>query len=126
VAHYARGQVLRAQRRYAEAIPEYEAALSANPNWVSTVHFLAQCKFYTGSIEEAIQLDEQIIRLSPRDPAIFGWYRQIGLIHLVQSRTNEAVVVWLEKARNAAPVPPPTRLPAIPNALPPNSPKLAG
>jgi len=56
---------------------------------------------FTGSIEEVIPLEEQAIRLSPRDPAIGGWYRQIGLVHLVQSRTSEAVM-WLERARNAA------------------------
>jgi adenylate cyclase len=108
LAHYAKGQLLRAQGRYAEAIPEYEAALSYNPNWVHAVHALARCKFFTGSMEEVIPLEEQAIRLSPRDPGIGGWYRQIGLVHLVQSRTDEAVV-WLEKARNAAPAHPDIR-----------------
>jgi adenylate cyclase len=105
LAHFAKGQLLRAQCRYAEAIPEYEAALSYNPNWVHALHALARCKFFTGSMEEVIPLEEQAIRLSPRDAGIGGWYRQIGLVHLVQSRTKEAVV-WLEKARNAAPAHP--------------------
>jgi adenylate cyclase len=99
-AHGAYGDVLRAKRRYAEAIPEYETAFSFNPNAVWHLHSLACCKFFIGSIEESISLEEQAIRLSPRDPFIAVWYRQIGLVHLVQSRTNEAVV-WLEKARNA-------------------------
>jgi adenylate cyclase len=105
LAHFAKGQLLRAQRRYAEAIPEYEAALSYNPNWVHALHALARCKFFTGSIEEVIPLEEQAIRLSPRDAGIGGWYHQIGLVHLVQSRTEEAVV-WLEKACNTAPAHP--------------------
>ena len=105
LAHFAKGQLLRAQCRYAEAIPEYEAALSYNPNWVHALHALARCKFFTGSIEQVIPLEQQAIRLSPRDAGIGGWYRQIGLVHLVLSRTNEAVV-WLEKARNAAPAHP--------------------
>jgi adenylate cyclase len=105
IAHFARGQLLRSQPRYADAIPEYEAALSYNPNWVHALHALARCKFFTGSIGEVIPLEEQAIRLSPRDPGIGGWYRQIGLVHLVQSRTNEAIS-WLEKARNAAPAHP--------------------
>jgi len=96
LAHFAKGQLLRAQRRCAEAIPEYEAALSYNPNWVHALHALARSKFFTGSIEDVIPLEEQAIRLSPRDAGIGGWYRQIGLVHLMQSRTNEAVV-WLEK-----------------------------
>ena len=100
LAHYANSDVLRAKRRYAEAIAEYEMALSFNPNAVSSLHSLAYCKFFIGSIEEAISLEEQAIRPSPRDPFIGVRYRQIGLVRLVRSRTNEAVV-WLEKARNA-------------------------
>jgi TolB-like protein len=108
LAHFAKGQLLRAQLRYAEAISEYEAALSYNPNWVHALHSLARCKFFTGSIEEVIPLEEQAIRLNPRDPAIGGWYRQIALVHLVQSRMSEAVM-WLERARNAAPAHPDIR-----------------
>ncbi len=54
----------------------------------------------TGSIEEVIPLAEQGIRLSPRDPLIGNFYSRIGLVHLLQSRTDEAII-WLEKARSA-------------------------
>jgi adenylate cyclase len=92
--------VLRAQRRFAEAIPEYEMVLASNRNWVGVLHALAQCKLFAGSIEETIPLEEQVIRLSPRDPQLGLWYVQIGLVHLLQSRADEAIV-WLEKARGA-------------------------
>ena len=65
----------------------------------------AWCKLYTGSIEEVIPLVEQAIRLSPRDPDIGFWYFLIGTVHLLQSRTDEAIV-WLEKARSAIPATP--------------------
>jgi len=59
----------------------------------------------TGSIEEVIPLEEQAIRVSPRDPYI-GWrYSAIGTVHLLQSRTD-AAIVWLEKACNAIPASP--------------------
>ena len=97
--------MLSAQRRYVEAIPEFETVLALNGNWVGALHSLGQCKLYTGSIEEAIPLVEQAIRLSPRDP-LTGYYHQlIGLVHLLQSRADEAVI-WLEKARNAIPTHP--------------------
>jgi adenylate cyclase len=102
IAHFAKGQLLRAQRRYAEAIPEYETMLASNRNWVYGFFALGQCKLFTGSIEETIPLVEQAIRLSPRDPQLGVWYFSIGQVHLLQSRTDEAIV-WLEKARNAAP-----------------------
>jgi TolB-like protein/class 3 adenylate cyclase/Flp pilus assembly protein TadD len=100
--HFAKGQLLRAQRRFAEAIPEYETVLALDRNSVFSFFALGVCKLFTGSIEETIPLIEQAIRLSPRDPTIGVWYSLIGMVYLLQSRTDEAVI-WLEKARNANP-----------------------
>jgi adenylate cyclase len=102
LTHYARGQLRRAQRRYAEAIPEYETLLALDRNWVYAYFALGQCKLYTGLIEETIPLLAQAIRLSPRDPSLGLWYWQIALVHLLQSHTDEAIN-WLEKARNHTP-----------------------
>ena len=108
LAHLAKGQVLRAQKRYDEAIPEYETVLAFNRNWLLAIASLGWSKFLTGSMEEAIPLHEQAIRLSPRDPLIGVWYWRIGAVHLLQSRTDEAIP-WLEKARNANPAHPHNR-----------------
>ncbi|HMD64344.1 MAG TPA: winged helix-turn-helix domain-containing tetratricopeptide repeat protein [Stellaceae bacterium] len=103
LAHYSKGQVLRVQRRYAEAISEYEAVLASDRNSAYSFYNIGQCKLFTGLIEETIPLTERAIRLSPRDPFALGsWYQQIGLVHLLQSRTDEAII-WLEKARNHSP-----------------------
>jgi tetratricopeptide (TPR) repeat protein len=105
LAHYAKGQVLRTQHRYDEAISEYETVLALNRNWVSAYHLIGLCKLYIGPIEEVIPAQEHAIRLSPRDPVIGTLYMRIGLVHLLQSRTEEAIL-WLEKARNANPARP--------------------
>ena len=102
LVHAAKGEVLRAQSRWEDAIPEYETVLAFYRNSAAALHALGQCKLFTGSIEEVIPLDEQAIRLSPRDPYIGNFFQRIGLVHLLQSRTDEAVV-WLEKARSANP-----------------------
>jgi adenylate cyclase len=99
LAHIAKAHLLRAQRRYSEAIPEYETALAYNRNYVYAYFALGKCKLYTRSIEETIPLVERAIRLSPRDPELGVWYKQIGHVHLLQSHTDEAVI-WLQKARN--------------------------
>jgi adenylate cyclase len=104
-AHLVKGEVLRAQGRYEDAIPEYETGLALNRNFVGALHGLAWCKLYAGSIDEVIPLEEQAIRLSPRDPGIAYRHGLIGLVHLLQSRTDEAIV-WLEKARSAMPTVP--------------------
>jgi TolB-like protein/class 3 adenylate cyclase/Flp pilus assembly protein TadD len=102
LAHLARGQVLRAQNRYEEAIPEYETVLAFNRNWPLAIASLGWSKFLTGSMEEAVPLHEQAIRLSPRDPLVGNWYFRIGAVRLLQSLTGEAIL-WLEKARNPNP-----------------------
>jgi tetratricopeptide (TPR) repeat protein len=102
LAHYAKGHVLRARGLPEQAIPEYETVLALNRNWVFAISALAQCKLATGSIDEVISLQEQAIRISPRDPAIGVFYHLIGLVHLLQSRTDEAIR-WFEDARTAAP-----------------------
>jgi adenylate cyclase len=101
-AHTAKGQVLRAQGRWEEAIAEFETVLAINPNATVVLNILAGCKLLIGSIEEVIPLEERAIRLSPRDPLIGHFYRRIGHVHLLQSRTDDAIL-WLEKARFAIP-----------------------
>jgi adenylate cyclase len=105
LAHLVKGGVLRAQNQWKEAVLEYEAALALNRNMVGALNELGWCKLFTGSIDEVIPLEDQAIRLNPRDPGITYRYGLIGLVHLLQSRTDEALV-WLEKARSAMPTMP--------------------
>jgi len=99
-ARYVQGQVLRAQNRFEEAIPEYERALALDRNSVIALAGLGTCKFFTGVLDEVIPAHEQAIRLSPRDPWLPNWYWRIGMAHLLQARTDEAIL-WLERAKNA-------------------------
>jgi tetratricopeptide (TPR) repeat protein len=101
-AHFVKGDVLRAQRRCEEAIPEYETALASDRNFGVALNGLASCKLYVGSIDEVIPLGSKLFASAPRDPAIGFRYFLIGAVHLLQSRTDEAIV-WLEKARSAIP-----------------------
>jgi len=103
--HFAKGEILDAQQRFEEAIPEYETVIAFNRNWADATSSLGHCKLLTGSIEEAIPLMEQAIRLSPRDPNIALMYFRIGEVHLLQSHADEAIP-WLEKARSAMPTVP--------------------
>jgi tetratricopeptide (TPR) repeat protein len=125
--------MLRAQGRCEEAVLEYEHVTALNRNWVLVIAALGWCKFLIGEIDQALLLHEQAIRLSPRDPGIGNWYDRIGRIHLLQSRTNEAIR-WLERAHGANPAHPNIRidlaaayaLEGESTGLPPNSPTLAG
>jgi TolB-like protein/Flp pilus assembly protein TadD len=103
--HYAKGQILRVQNRYADAIPEFETVLALDRNLVFATAVLGYCKLITGSIEDAIPAQERAIRLSPRDPGIWLFYFWTGVAHLLQSHVDEARS-WFEKACTANPVQP--------------------
>src|SRR5205823_6200481 len=97
-AHFVKGRLLSRERRCEEAVPEFEIALAANSNNPYALVEQSMCKFKTGgSDQEAIALTEQAIRLSPRDPGMSWWYTWIGFVHLLQSRTDQAIA-WMEKA----------------------------
>ena len=100
--HFAKGEILRAQGRFKEAVPEFETVLATDRNNAWALFALAQCRLRTGSIEDVIPLVAQAIRLSPRDPNVGLMYFRIGEVHLLQSQADEAIS-WLEKARSANP-----------------------
>jgi TolB-like protein/Flp pilus assembly protein TadD len=100
--HSIKGEILRAQGRFAEAAPEFETVLKFDPNDAWALFALAHCELNAGSIDEVVPLVERAIRLSPRDPNIGLMYFRIGEVHLLQSQVGEAIT-WLEKARSANP-----------------------
>jgi TolB-like protein/class 3 adenylate cyclase/Tfp pilus assembly protein PilF len=97
MAHYARAQVLRAESRCAEAIPEYETAIALDRSRAPGYAHVGWCKFLTGSIDGAISYLERAIRLSPSGPGIAPWYGRIGVIQLLEAHTAEAIAS-LEKS----------------------------
>jgi adenylate cyclase len=99
LAHYVKGQVLRAQSRCKEAIPEFERAIALDRSRAPAYAHIGWCKFLTGSVDDAIPYFEQAIRLSPHEPGIAPWYGRMGVIDLLQSHTDEAIVL-LEKANS--------------------------
>jgi tetratricopeptide (TPR) repeat protein len=102
LAHLAKAHLLKAAGRCEEAIPEYEMLIALDPNSLIALANLGQCKILTGSMDDGIALEEKVIRLSPRDPINGNRYDAIGMAHLLQSRTDEAIG-WLEKARSLSP-----------------------
>ena len=103
LAHFAKGQVLRAQQRPEEALSEYEIVLVLNRNWVNALAAISWCKLYAGLVEQVIPDLEHAIRLSPRDPFIGAWYNRIGTVHLLRCQLDEAIE-WFKRAQRANPV----------------------
>ena len=101
-AHFVKGQLLRVQGRIEEALFEYETVIASDRNSVPGLVNVARCRMLTGSLDEAIPLMEQAIRLSPHNPYNGNYFASIGTVHLLQSRSDEAIA-WFEKARSANP-----------------------
>jgi adenylate cyclase len=96
-AHYAKGQVLRAQSLCKEAIPEYETTIALDPSRAPAYAHVGWCKFLTGSVDQALPYFEHAIRINPSGPGIAPWYGRMGVMQLLESHIDEAVVS-LEKA----------------------------
>jgi len=99
LAHYAKAQVLRAQSRFKEAIPEYETAIALDPSRAPAYAHVGWCQFLTGSAEDALPYFEHAIRLNPSGPGIAPWYGRMGVVQLLESHID-AALVSLEKASN--------------------------
>jgi adenylate cyclase len=97
-AHYAKGQVLRAQSRCTEAIPEYETAIALDSSRAAGYAHVGWCKFLTGSVDDALPYFQRAIRINPSGPGIAPWYGRMGVMQLLESHTDEAIAS-LEKAR---------------------------
>ena len=67
LAHFAKAQLLRAQHHCEAAIPEYETVLADNRNALPSIGNIGRCKIYLGLMDDGVALEEQAIRLSPRD-----------------------------------------------------------
>jgi tetratricopeptide (TPR) repeat protein len=73
-AHSVKGHVLRAEKRFDDAIAEYERALALDPNFAYAVAALGDTYSALGQYEKAVEFYDKAIRLSPHDPDLSFWY----------------------------------------------------
>jgi len=96
-AHYVKGQILRAQKHFEQAMVEYETVIALYPMSVWARAHLGRAKINNGQPAEAIPLLEQAMRISPRDPNIGFMHYRLGIANLLLGNTDEAIR-WYEKA----------------------------
>ena len=104
---FTKGQVLRAERRFDDAIAEYERALALDPNLATSVASLGDTYFALGQYEKAIEFYDKATRLSPRDPDLFFWYTNKGVAYFALKQDDQAI----ECARRAIAINPSFALP---------------
>ncbi|HXQ50261.1 MAG TPA: adenylate/guanylate cyclase domain-containing protein [Stellaceae bacterium] len=110
-AHWVHGVVLRALKRFDEAAAAFEQAIALDRNFAPAYGSLGDLVTWLGRPEETIRLNEQAMRLSPRDPLVGNWQFDIGVAHFYM-RDDEQTVKWLLRARTSNP-----QLPLVPALL---------
>jgi adenylate cyclase len=98
------GLLRRVQNRLTEARIEFEVAISLGANDNYTHGQLAWTLLFLGQPRAGLVRAEKILRLSPRDPSIWGAYLILGWCQLLLNQ-GELVIEQLIKSRAANPRP---------------------
>ena len=99
-AHVGLGSVYFSTRRLADALSEFEQALTLNPNFSLAQGYYALALSYAGRSQEAFDAAQRAIRLSPRDPSL-GIYQGIaGYARFTERHYDEAIALAREAIRH--------------------------
>jgi adenylate cyclase len=89
--------LLRTQWHWNEALAMAQRLMELYPTNAESYNQLATMKFATGTVDEAISLQENSIRLDPRSKWLFERYQRIGYGLLVLNHEQESIP-WFERA----------------------------
>ena len=83
--------MLRAERRFDEAITEFERALALDPSRTEVFGFLGGAYVEMGQYEKAIEFLGKSILLSPRDPNLSSWYFAKSYAYFSLQQDDQAI-----------------------------------
>jgi TolB-like protein/Tfp pilus assembly protein PilF len=91
LAHSTMGMVRRFQNRLAESRFEFETAIVLDPNDTYAHIQLGWVLLYLGDPAAAVVRCERAMRLSPRDPQLWGYHLPLGWCRLLVNEVDQAV-----------------------------------
>jgi adenylate cyclase len=102
IAHQAKSWFLIGQNRHQQALTEAERALALNPSFIDA--YLARCagNNYLARPDRALELADEAIRLSPRDPFLTIFYHDKGWAFFMKQQYKPAIE-WLRRAEHINP-----------------------
>jgi TolB-like protein/DNA-binding SARP family transcriptional activator/Flp pilus assembly protein TadD len=103
VGYWSDGRVKCMQRRFQEAIPQLEKAISLNPNHAMAFHALGYTCANAGQADRALEVQDQAIRISPQDAFLGGFLAIKGDALLQLGRFEEAEAVARQALRTPNP-----------------------
>ncbi len=96
-AHMAKANVFFAKRQWAQAIPEAETAIAANPNNAEAHATHSFWKMFIGRSGDGFSGLETAFRLSPRDPSVPSWQFYTCHLHTHLAQWEQAIE-WCNKS----------------------------
>jgi TolB-like protein/Flp pilus assembly protein TadD len=97
LGHVAKGNVLRVERRFDDAIAEVERALALDPNFADAYGLLGHTQLEIGQYQKAIEFYDKAIRLSPQDEQLVFWYLCKGQAYFGLQQYDQAIE-WARRA----------------------------
>jgi TolB-like protein/tetratricopeptide (TPR) repeat protein len=92
-AHTALAALLTFQGKLEEAFGHFERQMSLNPNLALTHHWLGIAHLLMGNAKLAVRPMETSVELSPRDPRLSTFIRNLALAHLHLERDAEGLIL---------------------------------
>jgi adenylate cyclase len=108
-AHIVKAWVLMAQNRHEEAIVEAEHSLALNPSDVVAYMAIGIANNFLCRPERVFEAIDKAIRLSPRDPALWGFY-EIKAEAYFTMRQDANTIEWIRRSAPLQSVDPYARL----------------
>jgi adenylate cyclase len=91
LGHLAKGQVLRVERRFDDAMTEFERTLALDPTLAEAYGGVGATYSDIGQYEKAIEFYDKAIRLSPQNEALLFWYFGEGLAYFGLHQYDQAI-----------------------------------
>jgi TolB-like protein/Flp pilus assembly protein TadD len=95
--HVAKGNVLRVERRFEDAVAEFERALALDPNLAEAYGSLGYIQIAIGQYQNAIEFFDKATRLSPQNQQLAFWNTGNGLAYFGLQQYDQAIE-WARRA----------------------------
>jgi adenylate cyclase len=102
-AHLIKAWVLMAQNRHEEAIVEAERSLALNPSNVDAYAAIGVANNFLCRPDRVMEAIDKAIRLSPRDPGLWGFYEIKGEGYFVM-RQDDRAIEWTQRSVAMVPI----------------------
>jgi adenylate cyclase len=103
LAHVTKAWVLMAQNRHEEAIVEAERGLALNPSNVDAYAAIGVANNFLCRPDLVMEVVDKAIRLSPRDPFLWGYYMTKGEAYFIM-RQDDRAIEWTRRSVATGPI----------------------